>query len=175
MRNKLSYYDVLGVRRDASGEEIERAFRRRARERHPDHNPHDPAAAAELRQIVEAATTLRDPALRQAYDHTERAVWSAASVPPQPQPAARSFAWLAGDVEYQVVITLAQAAAGLTYQAQFHTAAGQPRIVVIAIPPGVLDGTRLCAPGQGGLSADQRSRGDFYLLVRIGPGSTHML
>lgn len=63
------YYGILGVGRDATQEEIKRAFRRLARETHPDRNPDDAGAEHRFRQIAEAYEVLSDPARRARYDH----------------------------------------------------------------------------------------------------------
>jgi molecular chaperone DnaJ len=60
-------YTVLGVPRDASGEDIRRAYRRLAREHHPDVNQ-DPAAEARFKEATAAYETLSDPARRRQYD-----------------------------------------------------------------------------------------------------------
>ncbi len=65
------YYAVLGVPRDASQEEIKRAFRRLARDTHPDANPDDPSAEARFREVAEAYEVLSDPERRRAYDRGE--------------------------------------------------------------------------------------------------------
>jgi curved DNA-binding protein len=62
------YYDVLGVDRDASQEEVRRAFRRLARRHHPDVNPDDPGAEERFKGINEAYEVLSDPEKRQKYD-----------------------------------------------------------------------------------------------------------
>lgn len=62
------YYAALGVGRDASPEEIKKAFRRLARESHPDANPGDPSAEARFREAAEAYEVLSDPKRRAAYD-----------------------------------------------------------------------------------------------------------
>jgi molecular chaperone DnaJ len=64
----MNYYVVLGLGREASPEEIKRAYRRLARKYHPDINPGDRAAAEYFRQITEAYETLVDPARRRDYD-----------------------------------------------------------------------------------------------------------
>jgi molecular chaperone DnaJ len=66
------YYDTLGVSRDASQDEIKRAFRKLARETHPDANPNDPEAEARFRDVAEAYEVLSDPQKRVAYDRGEQ-------------------------------------------------------------------------------------------------------
>jgi curved DNA-binding protein len=61
------YYDVLGVSRDAGPEDLQQAFRRLARQNHPDVNK-DPGAEERFKEINEAYSTLSDPAQRRKYD-----------------------------------------------------------------------------------------------------------
>ena len=161
--SERSYYDILGISRDASADEIERAFRQRARERHPDHNPGDPAATADMQRIVEAASTLRDPARRHEYDRALLVGRRAAAV----ASARPAYGWMAGDVEYSVTLSRAEAARGARYTGQFHAADGRPYAVTIDIPAGVAHGARLVVPGRGGPAYDGRGRGDFVLVVRV--------
>lgn len=62
------YYEILGVARTAGQDEIKRAFRKLARETHPDSHPDDPAAEARFRQVAEAYEVLSDPEKRARYD-----------------------------------------------------------------------------------------------------------
>lgn len=62
------YYDRLGVSRDASEAEIKKAFRRLARELHPDVNGHDPEAEEKFKAAAEAYEVLSDPERRATYD-----------------------------------------------------------------------------------------------------------
>ncbi len=62
-----NFYELLGVASDASAEEIKRAFRRRARELHPDTNP-DPQAEAQFKAVAQAYEVLSDPDKRRQYD-----------------------------------------------------------------------------------------------------------
>jgi len=61
-------YEVLGVPRDAGESEIKKAFRRLARELHPDVNAHDPDAEEKFKEAAEAYEILSDPERRQVYD-----------------------------------------------------------------------------------------------------------
>ena len=65
------YYELLGVARDASAEDIKKAFRRVARETHPDANPDDPTAEARFKEVAEAYEVLKDPERRRRYDRGE--------------------------------------------------------------------------------------------------------
>ena len=62
------YYRILGVKRDASEQEIKRAYRRLARKHHPDVNSGDKSAEAKFKEINEAYEVLSDKEKRQAYD-----------------------------------------------------------------------------------------------------------
>lgn len=62
------YYSVLGVNKNASQDEIKKAFRKLARQHHPDMNPDDPAAEGRFKEINEAYEVLGDPDKRQKYD-----------------------------------------------------------------------------------------------------------
>ena len=62
------YYEVLGVPRSASPEEIKRAYRQRAKKWHPDRNKGSDTAEEEFKRICEANDVLRDPAKRAKYD-----------------------------------------------------------------------------------------------------------
>lgn len=65
---KRDYYDVLGVGRDASEDDIRKAYRRLARKHHPDLNPGDAEAEKKFKELGEAYEVLKDPEKRKAYD-----------------------------------------------------------------------------------------------------------
>ena len=62
------YYQLLGVDREAGSEEIKRAYRRLARQYHPDVNGNNPEAAERFKEISKAYSVLSDPDKRQRYD-----------------------------------------------------------------------------------------------------------
>src|SRR5664279_1558713 len=62
------YYEILGVERDANKAEVKTAFRRLARELHPDVNDHDPEAEEKFKAAAEAYEVLSDAERRQTYD-----------------------------------------------------------------------------------------------------------
>ncbi|MBY0578349.1 MAG: molecular chaperone DnaJ [Burkholderiales bacterium] len=66
--SKRDYYEVLGVGKDASDEEIKKSYRKLAMKHHPDRNPDDPKAEEQFKEAKEAYETLSDPQKRAAYD-----------------------------------------------------------------------------------------------------------
>jgi molecular chaperone DnaJ len=65
---KKDYYEILGVKKSASAEEIRKAFRKLARKYHPDVNPGDKAAEEKFKTLSEANDVLSDPKKRKIYD-----------------------------------------------------------------------------------------------------------
>ena len=68
MANKRDYYEVLGVDKNATDEDIKRAYRRKAKECHPDLHPDDKEAEARFKELNEANEVLSDPDKRARYD-----------------------------------------------------------------------------------------------------------
>jgi molecular chaperone DnaJ len=65
---KRDYYDVLGVGRSASAEDIKKAYRQKAKELHPDRNKDTPDAETRFKEVNEAYDALKDPDRKAAYD-----------------------------------------------------------------------------------------------------------
>ena len=68
MANKRDYYEVLGVNKNATDEEIKRAYRKKAKECHPDLHPDDKEAVERFKELNEANEVLSDPQKRARYD-----------------------------------------------------------------------------------------------------------
>lgn len=65
---KRDYYDVLGIPRDADTQDIKKAYRKLAREHHPDVNSHDPDCEEKFKEATEAYEVLCDAQKREVYD-----------------------------------------------------------------------------------------------------------
>lgn len=68
MASKRDYYEVLGIQKNATDDEIKKAYRKLAVKYHPDRNPGDKEAEEKFKEVAEAYDVLRDPQKRQRYD-----------------------------------------------------------------------------------------------------------
>ena len=129
--SKRDFYEILGVNRDASSEDIKKAYRKLAMKHHPDRNPDNPKAEAQFKEAKEAYEILSDEQKRTAYDQ-----YGHAGVDPQARGGAggggfgdafsdifgdifggsggsnRSNVYRGADLRYNLEITLEEAAHG---------------------------------------------------------------
>ena len=68
MADKRDYYEVLGVQKSASEDDIKKAYRKMAKQYHPDLNPGDKTAEAKFKEVNEAYEVLSDSNKRSRYD-----------------------------------------------------------------------------------------------------------
>ena len=68
MATKRDYYEILGVAKTATADEIKKAYRQKAIQYHPDKNPGDKEAEEKFKEAAEAYEVLSDPQKRQKYD-----------------------------------------------------------------------------------------------------------
>jgi molecular chaperone DnaJ len=139
--SKRDYYEVLGVSRNATDQEMKSAYRRLAVKYHPDKNPGDASAEEKFKEAAEAYSVLADATQRQRYDHFGHAGVSSGAGQTWGAPgfggiedilgdlfgfgdvfgtgrgsARRSTAQRGADLRYDLEITLEEAYAGMTAQ-----------------------------------------------------------
>jgi len=139
--SKRDYYDILGVARTATDQEIKSAYRRLARSHHPDINPNNAAAEEKFKEAAEAYGVLSDPEQRRRYDRFGHAGVSSSAGASWGAPgfggiedilgdlfgfgdvfggaragSRRSAAQRGADLRYDLEITLEEAATGMTAQ-----------------------------------------------------------
>lgn len=191
------YYAELGVAKDASPKEIKKAFRKLAREFHPDSHPDDPAAETRFKEINEAYETLSDEETRKEYDHAREMGYFVGG-PQGGQQYVRvedlfgggGFGGTAGASQdlfggLQDLFggarrrspqpTKGSDIAG-SINLSFHEALAGPTkefsvngtTVKVKIPKGVSDGTKVRVSGKGGPGGNGGPAGDLYVTVHVG-------
>ena len=90
---KRDYYEILGVTRDATPDDIKKAYRKLALQFHPDRNPGDKAAEEKFKEAAGAYEVLSNPETRERYDrlgHDGLAAGGGGAPPVAPGPARRA-------------------------------------------------------------------------------------
>ena len=178
-------YEVLGVGRDADDAEIKKAFRRLARELHPDVNKHDPAAEDKFKEAAEAYEILSDAERRATYDRYGHDGLRSGGFSPNFEgfgsisdlfdaffggafgAAARSGPMQGGDVAVEAEVTLLQAATGVEIELSFEAIDACERCHGNGAEPGTPIVTCDRCGGAGVLQAVSRS--PFGQVVRQVP------
>jgi molecular chaperone DnaJ len=174
---KRDYYEVLGVGRQASAEELKRAFRKIAMDSHPDRNPDDAAAHDRFKEASEAYAVLSDPDRRRSYDMFGHAAVGAGgqAVDFSDMPFADIFDTFFGggfgtrarrersnrgdDLRYDLTITFDEAFTGVEKQIDVTRLGSCDRCAGSGAEPG--SGQETC-PGCGGSGQIRRAAQSFF-------------
>jgi DnaJ-class molecular chaperone len=170
-------YDILGLARGASPEDIKKAYRRLARERHPDRDPDNPEAETAFKELAAAYALLSDPKKRARYDRGEIDGTGTPRARPRAgrgagtRPSDRPFRGRAGvkvngaDVEYALSVSFADAARGATH----HIDLTNGKRLKVAVPPGTRQGRILRLKGQGMPGIGGGRDGDALVEILVAP------
>jgi curved DNA-binding protein len=164
----MDYYSILGVPKNASPEQLKKAYKKQSMQHHPDRGGDE----AKFKEVNEAYSTLKDPAKRQQYDN------------PQPQfnfntgnmrgdPFADIFGQMHRrqrrnhDVTINVTLDLLDVMQGKELAARYQVLSGGIKEANIDIPAGVEDGVGIRFRGLGDDSIPHSPPGDLVVRVRV--------
>jgi DnaJ-class molecular chaperone len=174
------YYELLGVEQGASETEVKRAFRKLARELHPDVNAHDPEAEEKFKAAAEAYEVLSDPERRATYDRFGHEGLRSGGFPPAGAGfssvedifqavfgGAFGFEVRRGpirgqDLLHAIELSAPQAMLGARVTIPSHEGERE-----IELPPGVQHGTQLALRGHGLPGANGGPPGDLRIVVHV--------
>jgi curved DNA-binding protein len=185
------YYQLLGVPKTATEDEIRKEYRNLARKHHPDLNPGDKSAENRFKEINEAYEVLSDSEKRRRYDqpapnpragfHDGGEAFSENGADGfgdlfadlfrarRATPGGAPFRTKGRDVNATIALTVEEAHTGVVRSIQFEAAGGQPKSLEVTIPPGVRDDSVIRLAGQGEPGAPGSPAGDLYLHVDLEP------
>lgn len=176
------YYKILGVERNATQDDIKKAYRKLAAKHHPDRG----GDTATFQEIAAAYDTLSNPEKREQYDNPRPQFGDGfqqhGGMPEGFEDLFRNFGF--GDIfgrrpqavrnrtlNLQTSITLEDAFNGKTLTSTLRLPSGRDQTIEIKIPAGIRDGTTLRLAGVGDDSISSVPRGDIHLTVHILPHS----
>lgn len=193
------YYKVLGLERDASDEDIKKAYRTKAKKFHPDVNPGDSVAEGKFKEINEAHDVLKDSQKKSNYDQFGDPDGRPGFNPRGTQPQGFRYAsteefddiignffrarGMDGSTEFhftprqmknpdlvsQLQITLKDAYTGTTTYVELTEPDGNVKNISITIPPGTKDNMTLRVKGKGYQNNTNLPAGDLLLRINIIP------
>ena len=179
----MDYYNILGVDRSASQDDIKKAYRKLAAKHHPDRG----GDTAKFQEISAAYDTLSNPDKKSQYDNPQPqgGFQQYGGMPPGFEDVfAQAFGQGFGDIfgrrqqpvrnrtlNLQTQITLEEAFNGKELIANIRLPSGRDQVLEIKIPAGVRDGTTLRLAGMGDDSINNAPRGDIHLTIQIVPHS----
>jgi len=171
------YYETLGVKRDANKAELKTAFRKLARELHPDVNDHDPEAEEKFKAAAEAYEVLSDPERRRTYDtYGHEGLRGAGAAPGGFGSVEDIFqAFFSGtfgfetrgpmrgqDLIHTVEISAVEAMLGAKIKVPSHEGERE-----VELPPGIQPGSQFALRGHGMPGANGGPPGDLVIAVQV--------
>ena len=191
----IDYYKILGLDKNASNDDIKKAYRKLARQHHPDLNPNDKEAHRRFQQINEANEVLGDPEKRKKYDQYGKD-WQHAEQFEQQRRQQKaqgaggtSFSGDFGDSDFSSFFESMFGGSGRRgrqtkfkgedYEAELHlglreAVVTQPKTITvngknirITIPAGVENGQKIRLKGHGGPGANGGPAGDLYITFQV--------
>ena len=190
-----SYYDILGVSKGASNNEIKKAFKKKALEFHPDHNKNDPKSEEKFKDVNEAYAVLKDKDKRKQYDqfgaegfkkrYTQEDIFQGFDINEvfrgfggggRPPSGFEDF--FGGgrprrprkgqDMMSQLTVTFEEAEYGTEKKFTIDRG-GRNEDTSVKVPPGISEGKKLRLAGKGFPGAQGGPSGDLYFKVHVLP------
>ena len=180
--SKRDYYEVLGVNKNTSKDELKKAYRKLAMKYHPDRNPDDAQAAEKFKELSEAYEILSDDQKRQTYDNFGHEGVNSSFT--SSLGAADAFSDIFGDIfsdifgggstsrassrgadlSYNLEINLEEAVFGKSIEIKLPN---NGKKVEVNIPPGVDIGNKIRLSGEGEQSQYGGENGDLYIVINL--------
>ena len=192
-----SYYDILGVSKGASNNEIKKAFKKKALQFHPDHNKNDPKAEEKFKDVNEAYAVLKDKKKRRQYDqvgaegfkkrYTQEDIFQGFDM----NEVFRGFGFGGGggrppsgfedmfggrsrrpqkgqDMLSEITVTFEEAARGTEKNFTIDRG-GRHEDTNVKVPPGISEGKKLRLAGKGFPGSHGGPPGNLYFKVHVLP------
>ena len=183
----MDYYEILGLSKGASGDEIKKAFKKKAMKFHPDRTGNDKTAETKFKEAKEAYDVLSDPQKKSMYDQYGTADFGGGfGGRSQGGFNASGFedvfedifgdifgggrtrnpnrAYKGADLEYHLQLSLEEAAFGIDKVVKFRTK-NDDKEISISVPAGVDNGDRIRLSGKGEPGINQGPPGDLFVRV----------
>jgi len=185
----MDYYKILGVEKNSSNDEIKKAYRKLAKQYHPDINPNDKTIENKFKEINQAYETLSDKNKRRIYDHGGQD--QKQYHPYENGYSKHAFNDVFNDIfgphEFnqffggrqrfhhnenytaEIPITLEEVYTGVEREITLKLPSGEIRKINVKVPQGISGGHKIVFKQQGGHSNTQLPAGDLIIICRIIP------